>query len=299
MSESLPVLVIVTSNDCSACRSLHRTGNFNRDPSPSGPSLATFFGSKWDDSFFQSLLTGNPDPGPRSKPAFRVFELELRSMDRSTINFADINPNEQQSRVTAFTEFMLDNSNKDKLSVIRHTYYNFTDQDTHTLDGTLYLKDDTKIEDGERINKSFHSMITSIFPIGLHNLFFQYPSFMWFSRLEWNKGLKDKKYIPFGAIFGLTMGEKEVDGKKIWAVTARDGDLGERKTPVLMGSYITSHPDILVGKPTPVIKAEPTPVKSESSITKSNSSKNASVCKPARVKIIPLVNTPGYYSYKR
>lgn len=299
MSESLPVLVIVTSNDCSACKSLHRTGNFNRDPSPSGPSLATFFGSKWDDAFFQCLLTGNTDPGPRSKPVFRVFELELRSMDRSTINFADINPNEQPSRVKAFTEFMLDNSKKDKLCVIRHTYYNLSEQDTQTLDGTLYLKDDTKIEEGERIDKSFHAMITSIFPAGLHTLFFQYPSFMWFSRAEWNKALKDKKYVPFGAIFGLTMGEKEVDGKKIWAVTARDGDLGERKTPVLMGSYIIGHPDILVGKTVLAIKVEPVVVKLNIEKKASSRSKSGTVCKPPRIKIVPLVNTPGYYSYKK
>jgi hypothetical protein len=293
MSESLPVLVIVTSNDCPACRSLHRTGDFNRDSEASGPSMATFFGSKWDANFFIALITGKANPTPQDKPVFRVYELELVTMNMN--NFTAITPNKDASRVLSFTEFILGTNRHNEVVVTRHTYYIYTDQDTQTLDGTLYLKDATKIADGERINKSFYSMITKTFPTRLSSLLHQYPSFLWFNNTEWNRALLDPTYTPYGAIFGLVIGEKEAEGKKSWGVISRDGDLGEnKKTPVLLGQYIASHLNVLTPpKSASEVKTEP-PKIIEINNTIRNKSKSSTLCTPAKVRIVFYISINLY-----
>lgn len=247
MSGNIPVMVIVTSSDCSACRALHSTGDFNRDGDNGTPAMSSFLGSKWDAQFFWKLITGSTEPDKNSPVRFRVMELEILKMNSRNGGF---------NNVLGFTEFIC-TSTRDGIDIYRNTYEKFVTQDTQELDGIMYLKDNTKRGEGERKQGSFSQLVSTKFPAGLFNLLYQYPSFMWFSPTQWTMAMRDPTYTPFALIFGLVMSAK--DGK--WSVTDRDTPDEERKTPVLMNNYIFDNIRLL------------DPVMDEKAVSKSDTSR--------------------------
>ncbi len=274
MSGNLPVMLIITSSDCSACRALHSTGDFNRDLDNNTPPMTSFLGSQWNAQLFWRLLTGSIEPDKNSQVKFRVMELEILRMNNRNGGF---------NNILGFTEFIL-NSNKDGIDINRNTYEKY--QDDTELDGIMYLKDDTRRGSGERVQGSFTRLVSSKIPSSIFNLLYQYPSFMWFSPSQWSMAMRDPTYTPFALIYGLAMSAK--DGK--WAITDRDTPTDDRKTPVLMNSYISSNLKLL------------DPVMEQREISKKEKvlvEKSSTTCTPQNVKVIPLNNKKGYHTPKK
>lgn len=274
MSGNLPVMLIITSSDCSACRALHSTGDFNRDIDNSAPPMTSFLGSQWNAQLFWRLLTGSVEPDKNSQVKFRVMELEILRMNNRNGGF---------NNILGFTEFIL-SSNGNSIDINRNTYEKY--QDETEIDGIMYLKDDTRRGLGDRVQGSFTQLVKSKFPSSIFNLLYQYPSFMWFSPSQWSMAMRDLSYTPFALIYGLVMSVK--DGK--WAITGNDIQDDNKKTPVFMNNYISNNLRLL----DPVMERRETPKKEKVIVKKSSTS-----CTPQNIKVIPLNNKKGYYSPKR
>jgi hypothetical protein len=277
MSENLPTMVIVTSSDCSACRALHSTGDFNRELGDAGPGPTSFLGSKWDAQLFWRLLTGDVNPDKNSRVKFRVMEMEIARMSARS-GF---------SNVLGFTEFNLVATSED-INITRNTNERF--QDEKGNDAIMQLIDDTIRGKGIHKQGSFDQLVASKFPQGLFNILYQYPSFIWFSPTQWTMAMRDPTYTPYALIYGLVMTDK--DGK--WVVTDKDSLDEQRRTPVLMGSFIASNLRSLEGPVVKVVSNGDT--KEKSSLVVSHSSTS---CGNRTVRIVPLNSKAGYHPIKR
>jgi hypothetical protein len=295
MSEKLPVFVVVTSADCSACRNLRSSGEFNRD-GPPAPNLS-FYGHKWDAFFFWKLLSGESKPKDESEAKFRVYELELYHMDKFT-----------HSGVKSFTEFVLTFSH-DSVDINRNTFC----RDTEKGDAIVYLKDETPLSKGVTKSGSFTKTIANIFPAGLAPLIVQFPIFMWFSKEQWSKAMSEPGYTPYGYAFGLKIGEKDENGASVWRIVAREND-AKRENPVaaaenIANNLITLNPPPFAKK---VVPEEKTPASAKvSSNGNSNSSENVAsatvdtsppkhqTCSLPVIKVVPLTGVASFYAMKR
>lgn len=277
MSGNLPTMVIVTSYDCSACRTLHSTGNFNRDLEDRGPAPVSFMGHNWNSQFFWELITGESNPNRNSIPKFRVMELEITSMR---------NVGRGPANVMGFTEFNLEVTSDD-ININRNTWERCGDEKGN--DAIMYLMNDTVRGKGVKDTNSFNDLVARKFPQGLFNILAQYPSFIWFSPTQWNRAMRDPTYTPYANIYGLVM--TDVNGK--WTVTGREGMTGSRATPGMMGSVIASNLSVLDPPVELVGKGD---TKEESSLVVQHS---ATSCSAKAVKIVPLNNKGGYHRIRK
>lgn len=279
MTDALPIMVVITSEDCSACQNLHSSGDFNRD-GPVNPRLS-FYGSKWDAPFFWRLLSGDPEPNENSRPRFRVYELEVYKMRETSLN-----------NVKSFTQFTLSD---DGTGITRHSFF----RSEPGKDAIVYLENDTPFAKGVKKEGSFTAMLTRLFPNGLRGLLRQFPTFMWVSPTEWRKGLDNNTYVPYAAVFGLEVGESSTERGKVYSIVGHDTN-EKRRTPVLMANYIAANPSAL-NPPVTEAKAAAAEVKvvlpKEEKAVRKPVAQREETCALPRVRVIPLNNNSGYHRY--
>jgi hypothetical protein len=174
--ENLPVILIITANDCGACNNMRGDGKIKEYKQNGQKTIGGKY--SWDINFFKKLLSGNLSDNIQR---FRVYEIYLESMSNVGI-FKEIN------------EFVL--KGKD---VIRYS--------SKVQDNKIFFTKDLNLShsvkcDTKEFNQIFQEKtnLKDIFDIKvpdgiLPNFIIHFPLFLFFDGNIWNESIKKERNI--------------------------------------------------------------------------------------------------------
>jgi len=250
----LPYIIILTSSDCGACKNMHASGDFSRNPNI--PPNKGFRGFKWNAPSFWKLITANENPTLKSLIQFNVIEYEFYSMSKSA----------KVDNVKIFTIYNFsittDDDDEQQGNIIRTIF----DRESPTSDKYLYTKDDGDEIKDQEMDDSFNKLISKTFPKSLATYSAQYPNFIFISNSEFINALKDENYPLYAQAYGLSIGK---NANNIWAPIKQvdiNSPASEKynKNFITYANHIISNPDLLVA---PIIENKVETSKSNKKVT--------------------------------
>lgn len=171
----LPVVLIITSNKCSACLQMKGSETGKPENISSKKTINRIHG--WDLVFFKKLLTANIEDNIQK---FRVFEINFKSLSPSDIT--DVN---------YLVQFNLVNGNVERTVLTKGKKQNEIK--------ILKEENNRKIE-SNKIPGNYEDLIRSLIPEKIvPNYLYLYPSWAYFNAKIWNDAVT-KKSVLFGVV---------------------------------------------------------------------------------------------------
>jgi hypothetical protein len=313
MSNQLPYLIVITSANCGACRSLHTSGNFNRgDEKPTKKYMRDIL---WNATSLWKLITANPEPSFKSPARYIAMEYEFIDMQGRSV--------ENIKSFTIFSFQVVEDDGEKDVEVSRNIYDRVIKLENNIpkyTDEYTYTKDDGEEISNDPMKGSFNELLSKTFPKMLSKYCVQYPSMILVSNAELKKALANPAYSPYARSYSLIIG-KNTEG--LWAPIAHDkGKEAWKNGFITYAQHAVETPDFLVPpsieEPLPIDEkknpaeqkksvtmattSNPVKLTQQKSILKGSnkietsteiSSKNtivngSSTCTPYRIKIVPL-----------
>jgi hypothetical protein len=286
----LPYLIILTASDCGACKNMHASGDFSRNPNI--PPNKGFRGFRWNAPSFWKLITANENPTLKSKVQLNIIEFEFYSISKPA----------KIENVKSFTiyNFSITNDDDDdnpQGNIIRSIF----DRESEKSDKYLYTKDDGEEIKDQEMDDSFNKLISKTFPKSLSTYSVQYPNFIYISNNEFMNALSDENYPLYAKCYGLIIAK---NANNIWAPINQDNlNVGNHnKSFITYANYIISNPELLI----PAISEKIEPPKSNKKVSFPKVSTVKSILKKPEdedittstsypIKVVPLSSRHAYY----
>lgn len=226
---SLPVILIVTSQQCGHCVNMRKDGLIQSPDAPVSIKGTGNINWAWNEKFFQKLLRGGSDTGPAK---FRVYEVHLATMD----------PN---GAVMEMAEFSLTKEGK----VQRIGYYN-KDGKLGVISSIGYKQ--TKPPMDIVPNKTLNGMVDSKIPRAYRNLVLVFPSWIFVNGNVWDSAIgKDTPF--YGYVGGLVVIKKD----NIYSIDRESLRKAKGEDPVMNASNILNGTlSLNYIEPPPTVKKE-------------------------------------------
>ena len=182
----LPIILIVTSNECNICKNFRKDGKLYHKKNLSPIFLNKYF---WNKQFFKKLLNGNTN---ESDGKFKIIEL-----------FLNKNTYSDSSDILEYSEFYLINDDVIRYSAKLNNENNLIFTKDINYNYNILFNANELITFTNKIN-NFEKLVNSKIPKGiLPNFIIYFPCFMFFDYFTWNLSLSGILKIH-GLISGIS-----------------------------------------------------------------------------------------------
>ena len=210
-----PVLTIVTSQQCPACRSKRGTGALSSRNPPAFPDPRGT-GRSWNEEFFRDLLRGGNSSGPAR---LIVFEVHFRDNSAS------------MDKVDSFSQFTLEGEH-----VKRQSYYNEGEGLTYSEE----VGNDAYVVKREVDNYTFDQYLQGTFPAELKDFVGAYPGWIFASQHAWGRAIR--KQEPLYAVSGKFQTVRKPMGAGYQVLFEHGIQTGD---PIALAKKICDNPELL------------------------------------------------------